>query len=126
MGSTVAARARTMETTHIFSFGYIVLLGAVGVLGDIFIKRAASAGQQIDVRYFAAGLGVYAVTALGWLIVMKSVKLATIGPVYALSTTLLLTFAGVAVFGERLRPVEFAGLGFALAAMILLSRFGGT
>jgi multidrug transporter EmrE-like cation transporter len=114
-----------MEPLPLFSFLYIVVLGAVGVLGDIFIKRAASSGHQVDLRFFAAGLGVYAATALGWLLVMKSVKLATIGPVYALSTTLLLTFAGVAIFGERLRPAEVAGLGFAVVAIALLSRFGG-
>ena len=100
-----------------------MLLGGAGVLGDVCIKRAASAGR-VDLGYFAAGLAVYIAAAVGWLVVMRSTKLIVIGPLYAASTILLLTLAGLA-FGERIRMTDAAGIGCALAAVVLLARFGG-
>jgi drug/metabolite transporter (DMT)-like permease len=112
-----------MNHFPISSAALIVVLGGVGVLGDVCIKRAADS-SQVDLRYFAAGATIYLVTATGWLLVMRSVKLITIGPLYAISTILLLTIAGM-VLGERIRPAEILGICLAVASVALLARFGG-
>ena len=54
---------------------------------------------------------------------MKQLKLATIDVVYSVSMVLLLTAIGVVSFRESLNYYEIAGLGMAIASLILLVRF---
>ena len=51
-------------------------------------------------------------------------KLATIGVIYSMCMILLLALMGVVVFNEPLHRSEIVGIVLALAAMILLARFG--
>ena len=74
-------------------------------------------------RWFYVGFAVYASTALGWVFVMRHLKLATIGVVYSISMILLLTTIGVAVFREPLNSYEVIGLVLALVSLVLLVRF---
>jgi multidrug transporter EmrE-like cation transporter len=55
---------------------------------------------------------------------MRHLKLATIGVVYSVCMILLLTGMGVVFFGESLNRYEVAGIVLAIAAVLLLSRFG--
>ena len=100
-----------------------IAFSAVGVLGDYFLKRASLAPNSLRTGWFYVGFAVYASTALGWVFVMKHLKLATISVVYSISMVLLLTAVGVVVFREPLNYYEMAGLAMAIASLVLLVRF---
>ena len=95
----------------------------VGVLGDYFLKLASSRDNSLSTPWFYIGFAVYASTAFGWVFVMKSLKLATIGVVYSISMILLLTLVGVVFFREPLTGYEVVGLLMAISSLVLLMRF---
>jgi small multidrug resistance pump len=74
----------------------------VGVLGDYFLKLASDREQSLRSAWF---------------------KLATIGVVYSVSMTLLLTAIGVLLFREKLNAYEVLGLLMAVTSLVLLMRF---
>lgn len=96
---------------------------AFGVLGDYLLKLASAQRNPFRVGWFYLGFAVYASTALGWVFVMRHLKLATISVVYSISMILLLTGIGVLVFREPLSTYEIAGLVLAVASLVLLVRF---
>jgi small multidrug resistance pump len=100
------------------------LMSAVGILGDYFLKRASAADQPLATRSFLIGFVLYASTAVAWTYVMQHLTLATIGVIYSMCMILLLALMGVVVFDEPLHRSEMLGIVLALAAMILLARFG--
>jgi multidrug transporter EmrE-like cation transporter len=99
-------------------------MSCVGILGDYFLKRASQEERPLATRAFAVGLVLYATTAFAWVYLMRYLKLATIGVVYSVCMILLLAGMGVLFFGESLNRYEVAGIILALAAIVLLSRFG--
>ena len=100
-----------------------ILFSSVGVLGDYFLKLASAHEAPLKTASFYVGFAIYASTALGWVFVMRHLKLATISVVYSISMVLLLTALGVVVFRESLSYYEIAGLVMAIASLILLVRF---
>jgi drug/metabolite transporter (DMT)-like permease len=96
----------------------------VGVLGDYFLKLASREPQSLRTPWFYVGFALYAATAFGWVFVMKHLKLGTISVLYSVSMVVLLTAVGVVIFRETLNAYEIAGLIMAIAALILLVRFG--
>ncbi len=56
---------------------------------------------------------------------MRYLKLATIGAIYSVCMILMLTTMGFLFFNETLNRYEAAGIVFAIASIVLLSRFGG-
>jgi small multidrug resistance pump len=99
-------------------------MSAVGILGDYFLKRASEAQQPLGTRAFVIGFVLYASTAVAWTFVMRHLTLATIGVIYAMCMILLLALMGVVVFNEPLHRSEIVGIVLALAALVLLARFG--
>jgi small multidrug resistance pump len=99
-------------------------MSAVGILGDYFLKRASEAQQPLATRSFLVGFVLYASTAVAWTFVMRHLTLATIGVIYAMCMILLLALMGVVVFDEPLHRSEIVGIVLALAALVLLARFG--
>ena len=106
-----------------FAVLVVVAFSALGVVGDYLLKLASEKTNPFGSKWFYLGFGVYASTAFGWVLVMRHLKLATIGVVYSVSMILLLTCIGVAVFREALSPYEIAGMIMAIASLILLVRF---
>lgn len=100
-----------------------IAFSAVGVFGDYLLKLASAHRNPFHSRWFYLGFAVYASTALGWVYVMRHLKLATIGVVYSISMILLLTTIGVAVFREPLNTYEILGLVMAVSSLVLLMRF---
>ncbi len=96
---------------------------AVGVVGDYFLKLASKEEQFFKSAWFYIGFIVYGSTAIGWVFVMKHLKLATIGVVYSVSMILLLTALGVVLFRESLSYYEIAGLAMAIGSLFWLIRF---
>lgn len=69
------------------------------------------------------GALVYGLTAIGWVFVMKSVKLSTLGVVYGVSCIILLAIVSVFVFNEKISIPEIIGISLGLSSLILLYRF---
>lgn len=109
------------------SHAALVMVGIaiVTVVGDYFLKLASQEIRPIQNWWFLVGCVIYALGAFGWVFAMRHLKLATIGVVYSVSTVLLLTGLGTAVFGETLNRYEVVGIGLAVVSIILLCRFGG-
>lgn len=101
----------------------IVILSAVGVLGDVFLKVAGKDPKTMDVKWFVLGLLTYAATAFGWFYVIKHVKLSSVGILYALSTAFILVGVGVIYFRESLNIYEIIGVILAIISLFLLNRF---
>jgi small multidrug resistance pump len=100
-----------------------IAFSLLGVLGDYFLKLASVQEHSLKTLWFYVGFIVYASTAFGWVFVMKYLKLATISVVYSVSMVVLLTAIGVVCFRESLNYYEIAGLGMAIASLLLLIRF---
>ena len=100
-----------------------VLLSAIGALADYFLKLASGEEQIVCNKWFAIALVVYSSTIFGWVFVIKSMTLASVGVVYSICMVLFLTFLGVVFFKERLSYREVIGIGLALASLVLLTRF---
>lgn len=103
--------------------GAILFLTFLGVLSDYFLKLASAEKNSLLSRWFIAGMFVLCGTPFGWVYVMKHVKFASIGALYSVSFSLLVTFVGVLCFGERLSKPEIAGIVCATASLALLARF---
>lgn len=95
----------------------------IGVVGDYFLKRASLADESLKTKAFYIGFALYASTAFGWVFVMKSLKLGTIGVLYSVSMIVLLTAIGVVFFQESLNAYEVVGILMAICSMFLLVRF---
>ncbi len=100
-----------------------VLLSAVGALADYFLKLASGEEQIVRNKWFVTAFVIYSSTIFGWVFVIKSMKLASVGVVYSICMVLFLTFLGVVFFKERLSFMEVVGIGLALASLTLLTRF---
>ena len=100
----------------------VIGLSAVGVLADWFLKLASQEDNPLRSPWLVAGAAIYAATALGWVYILKHLKLASIGGIYCVSTVLLLTVLGTVIFRERLSATELVGVGFALVSLALLGR----
>jgi drug/metabolite transporter (DMT)-like permease len=112
-----------MDKTYLAAAVAAVMSG-VGIIGDYFLKRASAEPRPLLTWSFLAGLVLYSSTAFAWVYLMRQLKLATIGVIYAVCMILLLTGMGVFLFDESLNRYEAAGLILAIASVILLARFG--
>lgn len=101
----------------------VIGLGAVGVLGDYFIKLAGNGSQYISYGPFFIGMFIYAATAVGWFYVMKHIKLEDIGIYYSLTTIILLAIVGAFFFKEQLTAIDITGIVLGVISIVILSRF---
>lgn len=106
------------------TYGYVFSLfcALVVIIGDYLIKRAADDELSLASAVFAAGLGLYAVSAVLWYFAMRHITLAQAGVAYSMLTLIALSLMGVVFFDERLLGREVLGIGFALASMALMTR----
>jgi undecaprenyl phosphate-alpha-L-ara4N flippase subunit ArnF len=109
--------------THLaFGYAFTLFTALIVILGDFVIKTAADAGHTISSTYVAAGVALYAVSALMWFFAMQHVSLVQAGVAYSMLTLIALAVIGAAWFGEPLETREYAGLACALLAKVLMSR----
>lgn len=99
------------------------LVSLVGIGADSLLKAASQQHHVILNRWFVGGIALSIAFALGWLVLMRYMKLATAGAFYAVASALLLAVIGVVFFDERLTPAEITGMGMAVGSVALLSRF---
>ncbi len=100
-----------------------IALSVVGVVGDYFLKVASDSERPFFRQHFVVGLLVYAITAFGWVVVLKHMKLAQVGAIYSVSIVILLTALGYFQFHETLKTREIVGVILAITSLLLLSRF---
>lgn len=115
---------RVGSDTGMWAYVAVLALTAAAVLGDYFLKLASAEEDALWNRWFLLGLTVLSATTFGWVFIMRHMKLAAIGIVYSITMILLLALVGVLCFEERLNIAEVAGLALAIAALVLLVRFG--
>jgi len=111
-----------MDKTTLAILAVIGLCVVTGV-GDYLLKLASKQESPLATAWFAVGFVVYSSTALGWVYIMRHLKFATIGVVYAVTTVLVLAIIGVVFLNESLSWQEGLGIGLALASIGLLARF---
>lgn len=105
------------------SLSIITLMAAIAVGADWLLKIASTKPFPWLSGHTLIAALIYGATAFGWVHVMRTVKLATIGAVFSMATLLLMVMLGTLVFGERLKTMEWIGIAFAIISVGLLSRF---
>lgn len=106
---------------HIQTLGWTALLGAACVVADCFRKRASCAERPLVNIHFAIGAAMYAVSAAGWVYLLRDTKLATIGAIYSMTVIVMLNAVGVVWCGEPMSGPEMVGVCLAIAATFLLA-----
>ncbi len=100
-----------------------VLMSILGVIGDYFLRIAGDGQHYVEWKWFAAGILLYALTAIGWFYAFKHMQLAMVGVVYSLTTIVLLTLLGTLYFHEKLSLIEGVSIVLSIIVIAALSRF---
>lgn len=109
--------------SHIlFGFGFTFLCALVVIAGDTMIKLAADGDKPVVCGLVLGGCGIYALSAILWFFAMQHVTLAQAGVAFSMLTLLALCAISALWFGEKLALREYAGIGCALLAMVLMVR----
>ncbi len=94
---------------------------ALGLLGDVAMKRAGSNGGT-DWVWFGIGFCAYSSTSIGWFVLLRQTPLSTFGILFPLVNAVGLIGVGVTVFHEHLDARTWCGVALGLLALVLLSR----
>jgi len=98
---------------------WLALATALTVLGDGLIKLA-SAGPGVGSWQFALGALCYGSPAIAWYLLMQQHNLATLAVFYSVATLVIVAGLGIVVFREPFTWREAAGVGLALAAVLVM------
>ena len=104
-------------------FWIVVSLSVLCAVADYWLKRASDLTHPLRSYAFATGVGLYAISAFGWVYIFRHFKLATVSAFFSLVVVVLLAITGVVAFRESLSTSEMVGLVCAVAALALLGRF---
>ncbi len=107
----------------IFSFLAAVVLSIITVYADNFVKEASLQKSPWNLSLLIGGI-IYGLTAIGWVFLMKSMKLSTIGVVYGVSCIIFLALLGVLFYHEKLSMLELVGVLLGISSVAILYRFG--
>lgn len=100
-----------------------LVFSAIGIAGDYFLKLASDKPNPFGSIWFYVGFCLYASTAFGWVVVMRTLKLSTMGVIYSVAMILMLAAIGALQFGEKLNVYEVLGIAMAIGSLVLLMRF---
>ncbi len=106
----------------LFGFFFSLFTALIVIIGDYLIKLAADGGHSVTSVLVLSGCGLYAVSAILWFISLHHITLSQAGVAFSMFSLLALCAIGVTMFDETLQAREFAGIGFALLAMVLMVR----
>lgn len=98
----------------------LIIVTAVTLVGDYFIKVASGRPNGLWTPTFAIGLVLYGLPAIGWFYLMRSHALSVIGVLYSAATVLLLTGLSIFVFKEGFGWREALGVMLALLAVTVV------
>ena len=102
------------------TFFWLSVATLLTVVGDYLIKLAAS-GAGLGSWQFALGALCYGSPALAWYLLMQQHNLATVAVFYSVATLIIVAGLGVVVFKEPFSWREAAGVGLALAAVLVMN-----
>ena len=106
-----------MGTQNRLVFLGLMALGIIlEVSGDIFLKKWANDGRRWG---FVTGFLLYLLGSIGWAWSLKYEGLSKAVTIFMLANVILALMAGHMIFGERLSPWNWLGVGLACAAIIL-------
>jgi drug/metabolite transporter (DMT)-like permease len=108
--------------SEIIAFILAISLSAITVVGDLFVKES-SLSNNVWNKWLLFGAAIYGLTAIGWVYVMKSIKLSTLGTIYGISLIILLTLSSIFILHEKLSIPEVIGIVLGIISLILLYRF---
>lgn len=100
----------------------VAALVATTIVADYFLKLASERGRWATSAPFVIGVAIYGASAVGWVLAMQEMNLATIAVIYSALTLLMLAGLGVVVFGELLSLREGLGLALALVSLLLMHK----
>lgn len=103
---------------------HLLVAALVGttIVADYFLKLASERSPWATSVPFALGAAIYAASAVGWVLAMQEMKLATMAVVYSALTLVMLAGLGVVVFRETLSLREGIGLALALLSLLLMHK----
>jgi undecaprenyl phosphate-alpha-L-ara4N flippase subunit ArnF len=107
-----------MSLSHGFLFSLLTAL--LVIFGDTFIKVAADKAV-LSSKPMAAGVLLYACSAVCWYFAMRHMTLGQAAVAYSMFTLVALCLIGALVFGEPVRARDALGVSLALAAMWLMT-----
>jgi len=99
---------------------FVAVLTVLGVGADAALKIASAERHVMHSKWFFVGIGLSCAFAVGWMFLMRVMKLSIAGVIYGVASTLLLCLIGVVFFDERLSQTELAGVAAAMLAIVLL------
>lgn len=100
----------------------VEILCIVGVVADYYLKIAGERREFIVLRPFLIGVTLYSITAIGWFLVLKYIKMVPLGVIYSVTIVVLFTTLGIFRFQEELGVREIAGLSCAIASLLLMAK----
>ena len=103
------------------AFLVLGIVTTVTLLGDYFLKMAADTADGMKTGWFAAGVAIYALLAIGWYCLMKGNSLAAISVMFSASTILLLSALGYFVFKEQFGMRESLGVSLAVLSVVVIN-----
>ena len=109
-------------TSLLLGFGFSLFTALVVIFGDYLIKLAADDGSPVYSRLVLLGCLLYAGSAMLWYFSLLHISLAQAGVAFSMLSLIALAVLGALVFNEPLHGREIAGIGCALAAMVLMAR----
>jgi small multidrug resistance pump len=99
---------------------FVAVLTVLGVGADAALKLASAERHVMHSKWLFIGIGLSCAFAVGWMFLMRIMKLSIAGVIYGVASTLLLCAIGVIFFDERLSQTELAGVAAAMLAIVLL------
>lgn len=107
-------------TPILYAIVLTLVVSSVSVVGDFCVRKAVDAESPIT--YLLLGALVYGCNTIGWYYLMLEVKLAVLGALFAIFSTLMLIAIGVFFFKEPLSVQEMIGILLGMIALMLLVR----
>jgi drug/metabolite transporter (DMT)-like permease len=99
-----------------------ISLSLVTALGDYFVKLASSKSHLSGWYFLIIGAIIYSLTAVGWFVVMREIKLADLVVLYSVSCIIFVSLIGIIFFHEKISFMEVFGIVLAIIAVVILLR----
>jgi small multidrug resistance pump len=112
----------------LYAIFFAALLAIALTIANIFLKLAASAGQQTVYELYTNNIGKISIALffyfgvfLVYPLLLKYFPLNVIFPVYTGLTILFVTFAGAFLFQEKFALHQFVGIALLIIGIVLIS-----
>lgn len=102
------------------TFALILAIIVLTIIGDYWVKVASQRPNGLASLVFVGGASMYALSAAGWLLLMRSHSLAAIGVIYSSVMIVVLAGLGFFVFKEAFGLREGLGVALAVAAVLVI------